>query len=401
MRFVLLIATVMLSVTGPAVGAKTVVVANTLEAALGHPKVQVQLRNGAHVLSGPAPSSLLRRGAHPAQPSRSFPAYLDTGASASVLTEQTLIGFGGEVDRHGVYHEFGLHGEIEMGVSLPYGVALAAPGTSAEEFRVLSDASLFEVNRAAADPMQELVMGPLNVIGMPFISQLVVEITPTSHGYNSKALLQQVANALSGGSGALGGLGTDPRVALHPGSFRPKRFDVEVPLVYRDFSRHENPEDVAPKPDLAKNPVLERVLLRHRGRKSVGDWLLDTGAATSFISTAQARRLGLLKAPATFILPVSGISGQPESAPGHRIRTIEIRGVRKTLLFKDAHVMVKDIAAKLDDGRVVILDGLLGNNLLLSSVGGLTGGLPTRSSPSPFEKITLDGPRGRLFLKMR
>ncbi|MEO1173938.1 MAG: retropepsin-like aspartic protease, partial [Myxococcota bacterium] len=235
---------------------------------------------------------------------------------------------------------------------------------------------------------------------------------------------------------------TDPRVALHPGSFRPKRFDVEVPLVYRDFSRHENPEDVAPKPDLAKNPVLERVLLRHRGRKSVGDWLLDTkalrsegarvqshtrvgakppervllrhrgrksvgdwlldtGAATSFISTAQARRLGLLKAPATFILPVSGISGQPESAPGHRIRTIEIRGVRKTLLFKDAHVMVKDIAAKLDDGRVVILDGLLGNNLLLSSVGGLTGGLPTRSSPSPFEKITLDGPRGRLFLKMR
>lgn len=375
-----------------AVAGQTLVVEGTLEAALGHPKVWVQLSNGPHVLN--------RRAA----PSDYFRAYLDTGASASVLTHSTLAAFGAEAHPHGRFHEYGLAGETAMRVSLPYGVALASNDDVPPRFERLSDETRFEVNTAAVDPVQQLVTGELNVIGMPFIRGRVVEIRPgIAPPVSGPGLLQRLGQALGGQRGldTLNAALDGPALTLHPPSFSPRRFDFELVLTYRDFSRHRNPADVAPAPSLAPNPVVERVILRHRGKTSVGDWLLDTGASTSFVSTAQARSLGVLDRSPSFTMPISGISGRPVKARGYRIDRLELRGVRKKLVFKNAHVLVFDIAATLDDGRRVILDGVLGNNLLLPSVGGLANGIPDRANDSPFATITIDGPKGRAFFKLR
>ncbi len=419
---------------------RRVIVKGTLEASLAHPKVKVQLRNGGYILSGtrstPDLNRLLAETLGPAfgramrTPQRAAPekvsyftAFLDTGASASVLTNRTLNDFGAEVDITAIYHEFGLHGETQMGVSLPYTVALADSDGSmsggADFFFVRSKDTVFEVNRAEAESLQTMVMGELNVIGMPFIRELVVEIDPSPMQRSSAALTDPSALArqlggLAGGSPDLSMLGSaleqvtqGPRVTLRPGNAPIRGYDIEIPLDYREFSRHENPEDRGPKPSLAKNPVIEGVSVRNVKKRARGDFLLDTGAASSFISTRMAKELALIGpegqrlASAAFRLPMSGISGKQTVAEGFVVSELVVQARGKTLVFKDARVLVHDVAAKLDDGEVVVLDGIFGNNLLLPTVAGAGTGIPSGSHPGGFSKIWVDGPGGRLLLKTR
>lgn len=416
-----------------------VVVEGTLEASLGHPKVKVQLRNGAYVLRGtpsapnlgrmlgealgPAFGRALRTPQAPApQEVDFFTAYLDTGASASVLTRRTLDDFGAELDIRAVYHEFGLHGETQMGVSLPYSVALASSdGTLSggeAPFVVRSEETLFEVNSATADALQTMVAGELNVIGMPFIRELVVEIDPAPMRQGGASVdpstIARQLGGLSGGTLDLSGLSTmlqqvtlGPAVTVRDGGAPIRGYDIAIPLVYRDFARRQNPEDQGPKPDLADNPVLPGVVVRNVKKRARGDFLLDTGAATSFISTEIAEQLALIGpdgerlAPVAFRLPMSGISGRQTVAEGFVVSELVVQAKGKAVVFRDARVLVHDVAAKLDDGEVVVLDGIIGNNLLLPSVAGAGTGIPTGSYPGAFSRIWIDGPNQRLLLKRR
>src|SRR5690606_11249989 len=115
----------------------------------------------------------------------SFTAYLDTGASAHVLSAATASNFGMTVLNDAAYHETGLHGQVAMGVTDAYTLALSGssgmlfdkPG----QFGIAGREVRFLINRAA-NPLAALGTGEINVIGMPAISRIVVEIDPSPMG---------------------------------------------------------------------------------------------------------------------------------------------------------------------------------------------------------------------------
>src|SRR5690606_13651308 len=123
-------------------------------------------------------------------------------------------------------------------------------------------------------------------------------------------------------------LGGGVAVTLHPPDYKPRpgEYDYAVPLGLFDFNRYHNPEDRGPRPTLARNPMV-RVTSSLGDRSFTGDWLLDTGAAASIISTAHAQALGLIDAdgnplrPRTFTLPLGGIGGDVSSPPGFVLDT--------------------------------------------------------------------------------
>ncbi|MHC4220270.1 MAG: hypothetical protein ACYSU7_17635, partial [Planctomycetota bacterium] len=120
---------------GPA--GRTIVASRTLQAALGQPLVHVQLSDKERVLTArPTPLDQLRGDGQ--ETVRSFPAFLDTGSSAFVISRATAERFGIESVVDATYREVGLHGSISLGVSQPYGVALAdfhGQASDPDEFR--------------------------------------------------------------------------------------------------------------------------------------------------------------------------------------------------------------------------------------------------------------------------
>jgi hypothetical protein len=371
---------------------RTIVVEGTLAATMSPPRVHVQLRRGERILT--AEPGLLDG----FERVRSFPAYLDTGSSGHVLSRSTAGRFGVEADGESVYHEVGLHGETTVGVSVPLSFGLAGwDGDAAPPDRlpVVQEEVAFELTRATPGGLAAL-LGAVDVIGMPAIRTLVVEIEPPAPAAGRGAVRLEDLAAAAG-----------PAVRLHPGRVK-RRADVEIALEYIDYNQTHHPGNRGRRPELAANPVVTGVETGHEGRSFTGDWLLDTGAAASIISVKHAQTLGLYDAdgrPARepdFTLPLGGIGGTVEETPGFVVDTLRIGGLRKrSIEFRRAHVVVKDVGVTDRRGRRVVLDGVLGLNLMLDSVGGFAGGMPTTRAPARFARIWIDGPRRRLALERR
>jgi hypothetical protein len=417
--------------TPPANLGASIVITGTLEAAMEYPRVEVQVRLKDRVLTGQSTGAgllrsikdladlvrLLEGKAQDAMPDQSFSAILDTGASAHVLSRATAERFGVEAVPGAVYHETGLHGETPMGVSLPYSLSISGTdgdGAPTGGFHLLQeDAALQLSHDAAANPLIEMVMGEVNIIGMPAIRKLLVEIVPslTNAEMSGLAMLAEldlsdlekpgILEKLAAGAGG-------PAVKLHGGAEKPGAHDLEVLLRYTDFSRRKNPHDKGPLPELAANPTVVGVRAELSGNSFVGTWLLDTGAPASLISTKQALALGVYgpdgkpRREEDFSLPLGGIGGSVKPVPGYRIDRLVIPAANgKTLEYQGLYVLVTDVSVVLDDGQVITLDGVLGTNLWFPTVSGLRTGLPTAMSPSPWEVMWIDGPGGRLLLKLR
>jgi len=70
------------------------------------------------------------------------------------------------------------------------------------------------------------------------------------------------------------------------------------------------------------------------------------------------------------------------------------------LVYQSLHVIVHDVGIVLDDGSEVILDGVFGLNLLLPTMGGMAGGLPSTFDNGPFRRIWIDTANRTLGLKL-
>ncbi len=373
-----------------------VVVEGTLEAALGQPMVQVRLSDGRRVLTGRS-TELEQLLGEADEVVRSFPAFLDTGAGSFVISRSTAERFGVEAAPDAVYIEVGLHGEVEMGVSRPYSVALAGSdgGGGRVEFTALEREARLLLNRSAEAPMLQQLAGGVDVVGMPAIQRLVVEIVPTAPKAQPEVE-------------ALHELLQPPLVLLHQGRPRIAPGDLVVALESMDFNRRRHPKNSGPLPALASNPVVSGIAIDHAGRSVAGDWLLDTGAASSIISSAHAQRLGLLDEtgkPARepdFRLTVTGISGTPREHPGFVVDRVRVPADRsRTIEYRRVHVIVRDVLVRLDDGRDVTLDGVFGMNLLLASAAGLHDGVPDKVADAPFKRVWIDGRGRRMILERR
>ncbi|MCX5659795.1 MAG: aspartyl protease family protein [Planctomycetota bacterium] len=410
---------------GPAV-----IILGTLQASMDYPRVTVQIRKGDKVVTGastgmPSFKALrdlgdldkLMNGGGGDKPDETFQAFLDTGASAHVISKSTAERFKIEATPNAAYHEVGLHGETEMGVSTPYALSIAGMGKAdagPPPFMPVSKAAIFQLSQAATNPLVEMVTGEVNVIGMPAIKQFLVEINPGGPADNNEADLKAISDLdLSDLTKPdvlekLEAMSAGPSVRLLDGKAKPGKFDVEVPLAYTNFSRRKNPHDRGPLPDLADNPIVRNVKTMNDGKTFTGGWLLDTGAPASLISTKQAIKLGLYdksgkpQRAQDFELPLGGIGGAVHPVPGFKIDTLIIPAANgRSLEYHNVYVLVNDVTTTLDDGSTVTLDGILGTNLWFPTVAGIETGLPTDAAASPFEMIWIDGPGARLLFKVR
>src|SRR5262249_44095141 len=111
-----------------------IVIDGTLEASMDYARVEVRLRDGERTLSAESIdvlglqnirdindlNDMLDGKQKKKARDEKFVAFLDTGASANVLSKATAARFGVEAVDGAVYHEVGLHGQTAMGVSKPY-----------------------------------------------------------------------------------------------------------------------------------------------------------------------------------------------------------------------------------------------------------------------------------------
>jgi hypothetical protein len=312
-------------------------------------------------------------------------AILDTGASGHVLSAASAERFGVLPESGARYVETGMSGDHPMTVSRSVSLAVSDMEPEDEDARhgarraatpVRLTGQRFLLNEAPQD-LASALLSPgsmVDVVGMPLLRDHVVEIEP--------------------GEEALA-------VRLH-GSAAGLSADAWVALTLVDYTRRDA-RNRGPSPSLAANPIVPGVRTVLGAAHADGDWLLDTGATCSMISTKTARRLGLVDADGeptrrpAFTLPVGGIGGGSTSLAGFRLERLELAADDgPTLVFPDAAVVVHDITTTRADGTPVTLDGVLGMNLLLPSGSGMTmlGAGTTR--PSPFARIVIDVPGKRL-----
>jgi hypothetical protein len=407
---------------------KKIVIDGTLEASMDYPRVQVQLKDGERVLTaeptGGGLGSIVditdlnnaldgKAGAAPAKDEK-YEAFLDTGASAHVLSKATAARFGVEQVKDAVYHEVGLNGQTGMGVSKPYELSI---GPLSGALMLVDKKTTFQINQEEANPLIEMAMGEVNIIGMPAIRKFVVEITTgpvnasDAGGLNAEQIENLDLSDLNNPElvKKMEAADAGPVVTLHEGTFKPAPGEVDfvIPLEYANFSRRKNPDDKGPLPALADNPTVKGVSVEHHGKSYTGTWLLDTGAPTNMICTKQAQALGLMDKDGKptrepdFYLPLGGIGGKVEPTPGFRVEKLVIPGADgKSLEYRRVYVMVSDVSTKLDSGETVTLDGILGTALWFPTVAGVASGFPTDAAPSAFTTVWIDGPGGKLMLKL-
>src|SRR5687767_8652289 len=274
-------------------------------ASLDQPRVNVLLRRD------PAGKPLVTTGADAAGKVFNVEAFLDTGASGFVLSANTAKALGirratvGNVQGADpvVFEDVGVGGTSEFYVSEPLHAMLAPyhPDSDTEDVEDLGDYRTpagplrAQIGPLGAGGLMEMVLGNLDIVGMPAMTGKVVVLDPKP--LNTFGDTMRTYVYAPGAPFKLAEAHRDPGI--------PKT-DRHVRLTYASFAAFTKlrPRD-ATGPTLARNPfvgpdplgaragekAIPPVVLVHMGKRQNVSLLLDTGAAASFISTKAAAAL--------------------------------------------------------------------------------------------------------------
>ncbi|UCD52244.1 MAG: hypothetical protein JSW27_06310 [Phycisphaerales bacterium] len=350
---------------GPVLAARDIVLEGVYEAALDLPRIHFLLQRS---VPGSALKSSSGLNVHDA--------FLDTGASGILLSKETAQELGVALAPQAQFVDVGVGGAERFSVSEPLLLGLAGyESPQARDPRAYQNVGRgrFQVKHAAG-----LLGQAVDVIGMPALYKSVVVL-------NTGA-----TNDLSFCGAAL----KEPEDRSIPTPH------VTIKLRFVDFSNRKHPDNVPPLPVLAPNPVIDGLVLHHRGRQSKGNWLLDTGGTISLISTHQARQLGIGKdqTPA-FTLPVGGV-GSMTTIPGYQFDRLVIPTLNdRHLVFTNVRLGVHDITY-VDEATQTerTLDGVFGSNFLCASAK-MEGLLPGDINQTLIDKVVIDMPEGILALR--
>lgn len=371
---VLMLLIVQQQINGTAVyAANEFVLERVYEAALDLPRIYFQLKRT------PKGSSL---GATD-EPVVNY-AFLDTGASGILLSQETANQMGIHIDPNARFFDIGVGGVEYFNVSEPLYVGIAGYETENPEnsdvYRFLGIARC-EVKRSSAGLLGEAI----DVMGMPVMMGHIIVLN--SGATNSMEYFS--ADILSDNDRTI-----------------PKA-DIKVSLKLMNFNYVENPNNVPPLPVLAYNPVIDNVNISFKGKHSKGVWLFDTGATISFISTYQASKLGITdedgvpKIAPAFSVPISGV-GEMTMINGFEIDRLAVpSSFGPDIVFKNARIGVHNIKYyDKEKGKICTIDGVFGSNFLCASAK-MEGMLPSEVSETAFERIILDMRRGTIGFKIR
>ena len=336
-------------------------------------------------------------------------AFLDTGASGIMLSTTTADALGVKRVKAGeanvVFHDVGVGGTDEFHVGEPLFIFMAPFGRAgdpdgADEYPIIVGPARPQVGPLAGGIIQMLT-GGLDVVGMPVMKGKIVVIDPKPVDTFGDTLRSGVYER-----GAREIPKTDRHVALRYESFAP-------------YTRVE-PANAQP-PTMAENPFIDGVVVSMGGKSATGSWLLDTGAAASMISSAQAAKVGVKYVEGTegtgsprlagvpedeqFTLTIGGVGGAKKAAGFYLDTLVIATRERDGIVYKKAPVFVTDITVEHPQTKQKrTLDGVFGMNYLVASahvteaalmpdIGKLTAGA--------YDWIVFDEPGKVLGLKLK
>jgi hypothetical protein len=273
-------------------------------------------------------------------------AFLDTGASGILLSRETASLLGVGVEPNARFVDIGIGGDEYFDVSEPLYIGLAdyeeKNPQEPDVYKVLGPGRV-QVKKEPAG----LLGQPLDIMGVPVIAGRIVVLN----------------------SGATNDLGHFAAEIKEPGDPSIPKVDLTVALRFENFLNPNNPKNIPPLPSLSHNPVIDNIVIGNRGKRSKGNWLFDTGATVSFISTDQAKRIGLMDkngrplVTRAFSVPVGGVGAMVE-IPGFEIDELTVPTLSSNFLCATAKM--EDLFS-LDIGKTafekIVLDmrqGLLG-----------------------------------------
>ncbi|UCF44231.1 MAG: hypothetical protein JSV99_04765, partial [Planctomycetota bacterium] len=221
---------------------------------------------------------------------------------------------------------------------------------------------------------------PVDVMGVPVVAGRIVVLN----------------------SGATNDLGHFAAEIKDSGDPSIPKVDFTVALRFENFLNPNNPKNIPPLPSLSYNPVIDNIVINYRGRRSKGNWLFDTGGMVSFISTDQAKRIGLIDengrplVERAFSVPAGGVGAMVE-IPGFEIDELRLPTLSgHSLVFDKPRLGVRDIRYFDEDkGKFVTLDGVFGSNFLCATAK-MEDLLSLNIGETVFEKIVLDMRQGLL-----
>ncbi len=311
-------------------------------------------------------------------------AFLDTGASGILMSRESAQMMGFRVEPRAQFMDIGVGGQEAFGVSEVLNLGIAGyhiqNPSHLRQYRSVGRGR-FQIKQT----MGSLMTAALDVIGMP-------------------AMVGRVVILDTGATNQLGHFAADIRAPGAPG-IPPVHLGIKLRL--HQFNNTQDPGHIPPLPVLAPNPVIDNVVLLHRGRTSRATWLFDTGGTISLISTRQAQRLGLVDAAGqelvkpAFSLPVGGI-GHMTMIPGFQIDRLVVPTVSgRNVVYVNARIGVHDITYTDPETKTPrTLDGVFGSNFLCASAR-MAGLLPSDTSETLFDKVVVDFPKGLLGLRLR
>ncbi len=350
---------------GHVLAARDIVLEGVYEAALDLPRIHFLLQRSSR---GPALA--------PASGFTPHDAFADTGASGVMLSRETAQELGVALIPRARYVDVGVGGTERFAVSEPLLLGLI----DYESPQAGNPRSYHNIGRGRFQVKETggLLGEAVNVIGMPGLFKSVVVLN----------------------TGATNDLGFCSTALKEPGDRSIPAPHVTIKLRFVDFANRNDPDNVPPLPVIAPNPVMDGLLLLHHGRQSEGNWLLDTGATISLISTRQARQLGIdeNQKPA-FSLPVGGV-GHMTTIPGYEIdRLVVPTRNGPNLVFTNVRLGVHDISYRDEETQTErTLDGVFGSNFLCASAK-MEGLLPGDIHQTLIEKVIIDIPKGILGLR--
>lgn len=370
-------------------------------------------------------------------------AFLDTGASGFLASQELgeIIDIDLQVidGANAVFTDVGIGGRAPFHVSEPVNLRLLNShennvGAPIEDFGTFGTARMM----VGLEPQVNPLLPSLNVVGMPAMTGKVVVMDPRPVDDFESAMHTYIYDA---------GTPYDPSMDdSNPGI---PRTSHQVQLSYGDFERFTSLTPAgAELPDLRSSPFIGAspfhsepdatdntpgITVAFEDAQSTGSFLLDTGAAVSYISEQMANELGLQyqlgtedtldpiletldgdSVPDQFKLTVGGTGGERTFA-GFYLDNMLVRTLQGDALddedprhfnFDRAPVLVADIT--LDDsttGESFTLDGIFGMNALMASMTfnlveilGVQIPFPDELNQGNFDWIVFDEPNGTLGL---
>lgn len=346
------------------------------------------------------------------QPTFAIEAFLDTGASGIMLSKPTtdalgLIPHKMPDGKEAEFFDVGVAGMEAFAISQPLYIRAAGYGgdtSSTDRSQYHPAAAGVRLKLRKENSMLDTMTGGVDVAGMPVMLGRVMLVD--ARPLRDLSLL-------------------DTRI-LPPGDSSIPRADTTIRLTYVDFTRFTQRDPAnAPPATLAPNPLIgpdpfkpndptPGIILRHGDQQTSRTMLLDTGAASSFISSDTARSLGIqiddegnftnVPAGDQFSLPIGGVGGI-KTVRGLYVDGMEFPSMSgRPVRFKRVPVMVLDISVNDEaSGQTYTLDGVLGMNLFVASAnitGGSLAGLD-EVREGAFDFITIDHRAGTLGLTVR